>query len=254
RGSTLHITGETGSGKELAARRFHETGPRPDGKFIAVNCATIPAALAERLLFGARKGAYSGADTDTEGYVQAAHGGSLFLDEVAELELAVQAKLLRVLETREVVPLGGSHGKKVDVRFCSATHGGLRARVADGRFREDLFFRIGRPEVRLPPLRERAEEIPWLVQAALEGATAHVSLVERALACAGRGNTRELALETREAARPAASEAGAEVQARPLASALPLLPSEPTSDTQRTRAVMPTREALVAALEQNGGN
>jgi transcriptional regulator with GAF, ATPase, and Fis domain len=255
RGHTLHITGETGSGKELAARRFHAAGPRPDGAFIAVNCATIPAALAERLLFGARKGAYSGADADTEGYVQAAHGGSLFLDEVAELEPAVQAKLLRVLETREVVPLGGAQGRKVDVRLISATHGGLRARVTDGRFREDLYFRIGRPEVRLPPLRERAEEIPWLVQVALDGGTAHVSLVERALAAAWPGNVRELVLEIREAARRASGEGTSEVQARHLDPDLPLLPSEPQApEAQRPKAAVPAREELVAALEANAGN
>src|SRR5262249_55632284 len=120
--ANLHLTGETGAGKELAARHFHRSGPTPDGPFVAVNCATIPAAIAERLLFGARRGAYSGADSDSEGYLQAADGGTLFLDEVAELEAPVQAKLLRVLETREVLPLGATRPKKLDLRVCSATH------------------------------------------------------------------------------------------------------------------------------------
>src|SRR5205823_14554395 len=119
--------------------------------------------VAERLLFGAKKGAFSGATADVEGYVQAADGGTLFLDEIGELDLAVQAKLLRVLEAREVLPLGASRPRPVDLRLCSATHRDLRAAVADGSFRADLFFRVGQPEVALPPLRERPEEIPFLV-------------------------------------------------------------------------------------------
>jgi transcriptional regulator of acetoin/glycerol metabolism len=244
RGPTLHIKGETGSGKELAARRFHQAGPRRGGRFVAVNCAAIPAAVAERLLFGARKGAYSGADADSDGHVQAADGGTLFLDEIAELEPAVQAKLLRVLESREVTPLGGARPHKVELQVCSASHGGLQDLVAGGRFREDLYFRVGRPEVRLPPLRERAEEIPWLIQTTLgTEARAHVSLVERALAEPWPGNVRELQLELREAARRAAADRSAEVEARHLE-----LVASPEVEPAATR------ESLAAALAAHDGN
>src|SRR5207302_10793306 len=134
-GDSVHIVGESGSGKELAAQAFHRLGPRKDGPFVAVNCASIQPGVAERLLFGAKRGAYSGA-IDAEGYLQAAHGGTLFLDEIAELEPAVQAKLLRTLETGEVLPLGAARPRTVDVRVVSATHKVLRVEVGAGRFRE----------------------------------------------------------------------------------------------------------------------
>jgi hypothetical protein len=133
-GAVVHLHGETGAGKELAARHFHESGPRRRGPFVSANCATLPTALAERLLFGARRGAYSGADSDSEGFIQAADGGTLFLDEIGELDLSVQAKLLRVLETREVVALGATRGKKVDFGLVSATHADLKRRVANAHF------------------------------------------------------------------------------------------------------------------------
>jgi transcriptional regulator with PAS, ATPase and Fis domain len=202
-GLVLHMTGETGAGKEVAARWFHEASARARGPFVAVNCAAVPAALAERLLFGARRGAYSGADADADGYVQAADTGTLFLDEVGELEPSTQAKLLRVLETREVLPLGASKARRVQLGLVSATHADLRAAVADGRFRADLYFRIGRPAVALPALRDRREEIPWLLAQALAGEKtegADASLVETALLRSWPGNARELLVETRSAA------------------------------------------------------
>ncbi len=209
-GGSLLIDGGSGSGKELAAQAFHAaTGSsRP---LVAVNCATIQKELAERVLFGARRGAYTGAVADTTGLVQAADGGTLFLDEIAELDLGVQAKLLRVLETKGVTPLGALSPTLVDLRFCAATHKNLRAEVAAGRFREDLFFRIARPSVRLPPLRERRDEIPWLVERALAaphaaGAmTATVELVEACLVRRWPGNVRELLSEVRTAALTAAT-------------------------------------------------
>jgi hypothetical protein len=150
-GSNVFVCGPSGAGKELAAAAFHRFahGERARAPFVAVNCATIPQGLAEGLLFGAKKGAYSGASQDTDGYFLSADGGTLFLDELAELDLAVQAKLLRVLETREVVPLGATQGKPVHLHVCAATLRDLRAEVEAGRFREDLYYRIGRPEVRL---------------------------------------------------------------------------------------------------------
>ncbi len=210
---SLHITGETGTGKELAARSFHAFGPSPNGPFVAVNCATIPEGVADRLLFGAKKGAFSGATSDVGGYVQEADGGTLFLDEIGELDPAVQAKLLRFLETREVLPLGESRAKKVDVRVCSATHHDLRKVVRAGKFREDLLYRIARPHVSLPPLRERIEDIPQLIDRKLRSINArliaHVSLVETCLLRPWPGNVRELAMELQEAA--AAAMLGSEV-------------------------------------------
>jgi transcriptional regulator with GAF, ATPase, and Fis domain len=259
RRDNLHITGETGAGKELAARHFHRAGPAREGPFVAVNCATIPTAIAERLLFGARRGAYSGADTNSEGYLQAATGGTLFLDEVAELEPAVQAKLLRVLETREVLQLGATRPTRIDLRICSATHGGLQARVSEGRFREDLYFRLGRPEVRVLPLRERAEEIPYLINLALAGATAHVSLIERALSHTWPGNVREILGEMKEAARRASKLGSALVEARHLDESSTLVPTEEVApdDAPRHRGPPvepPPREVLQAALDENQGN
>jgi transcriptional regulator with PAS, ATPase and Fis domain len=220
-GQTLLLRGESGTGKELAARHMHEAcfGAGARAPFIAVNCAAIPEGLAERLLFGARRGAYSGA-SDAHGYVAAADGGSLFLDEIAELDLPVQAKLLRVLETREVLPLGDARPRPVNIRVCAATHANLRQRVAEGRFRQDLYYRLGRPEVILPSLSERLDELPWLIEAELGRASpplrACVDLVE---ACALRpwpGNVRELLGELRTVCRRAEDEGSEVVEARHL--------------------------------------
>jgi transcriptional regulator with PAS, ATPase and Fis domain len=259
----LHVMGESGSGKEHAARRFHASTARPKGPFVAVNCASIPVALADRLLFGAKRGAFSGADADVDGHVQAADGGTLFLDEIAELDLPVQSKLLRLVENREVVPLGGARARKVDLRICTATHGDLRVRVVEGSFREDLFFRLGRPSVTLPALRERAEDIPWLVQAALEGGKPpHVSLVELALARPWPGNVRELLLEVGEAARAASLEECDAVEARHCAAGAGLRAEEASGgegegEGERKsprRSEPPTTAEMLEALRANAGN
>lgn len=276
--AVVHVTGETGSGKELAARRFHESGPRASGPFVAVNCATIPAALAERLLFGAKKGAFSGADADAEGYLAAADRGTLFLDEVEELELGVQAKLLRALETKEILALGATKPRRVDLGVVSATHGDLRDRVAEGRFRQDLFFRLGRPAVRLPALRERREDIPAIIARCLQqegAAPAHSSLVEAAMLRPWPGNVRELLLEIREAARAARvrgaskvevedlpAEAGTVREVRLASVADQAAPSSPPSEADpgqppwapRPSRAAPDKETLVRALEASGGN
>ncbi len=269
-GFTLHIHGESGTGKEGVARAFHERGPRASGPFVAVNCAAIPQGLAERLLFGARRGAFSGAD-DAEGYLQAADGGTLFLDEVAELELGVQAKLLRALETREVLPLGSSKPRKVDLRVCSAGNKDLRAQVASGRMREDLYFRLGRPEVGLPPVRRRPEELPFLVERFVEelGAhlSVHVSFHEACLLRAWPGNVRELRVEVRSAVQEALLHEAARIEARhlgPNAGAVfgppPGAPSAvaPSTTEQAPPRGKPLDEAersrLEAALRANQGN
>ena len=251
-GTTLHLRGESGSGKELAARAFHALGPGARGNFVPVNCAAIPEALAERLLFGARRGAFSGAAADADGYVQGAHGGTLFLDEIAELDLAVQAKLLRVLEAREVTPLGASLPVPVDMRVCTATHKDLRAEVAARRLREDLYFRIARPEVAIPPLRERLEEIPWIIGRAVAltapGLPAHVSLVEACLLRRWPGNVRELVAEIGAATQQALAEGSPDVKERHLApKAGRAFEGEPTPPVTMGGTPIPPAEAILAA-------
>lgn len=217
-GRAVHLTGETGSGKEVAARHFHASGPQAAGPLVAINCAAIPANLAERLLFGAKRGAFSGADADVDGYLQSADGGTLFLDEVGELDIAVQAKLLRALETKEVLPLGAARARRVDFALCTATLASLADRVERGRFRADLYFRIGRPTVEILPLRERREEIPWLIAHALRGKPVRpsASFVEEALLRPWPGNVRELLGAARSAAEAAEAEGSASFRARHL--------------------------------------
>jgi len=246
-GEVLHITGETGTGKELAARHFHDASERAKAPFVAVNCATIPPSLAERLLFGARRGAYSGADRDVDGYFQTADGGTLFLDEIGELSLEVQSKLLRVLETREVVPLGAVRGQKVRLGIVSATHTDLRDAVARRTFRDDLYFRLARPAVRVPPLRERLEELPFLVESVVRAAPpigAKVSLVETALRRAWPGNVRELLAELGSAKSRAQAAGRTEVGASQLAPAAGTVPAVATDSTTPPAAAAESDEPL----------
>ena len=166
--STILVTGETGSGKEVVARAIHHNSPRRNHRFVALNCSAIPEALLEAELFGHVRGAFTGAVGNRQGRIEQAHKGSLFLDEVGTMSPALQMKLLRVLQEREFERVGDSHTVKVDVRVIAATNSDLAAMVADGSFREDLFYRLNVIPVRLPPLRERKEDIPLLVQHFLE--------------------------------------------------------------------------------------
>jgi two-component system response regulator PilR (NtrC family) len=163
----VHIYGESGTGKELVARLVHASGSRRDGPFIAVNCGAIPTELMESELFGHKRGSFTGAVADKKGLVQSAEGGTLFLDEVADLPLHMQVKLLRVVQEKTVRPVGESREETVDVRILSATHKNLADLVADGRFREDLYYRINVIELRVPSLRERTGDIPELSQTIL---------------------------------------------------------------------------------------
>lgn len=166
--STVLVCGESGTGKELVTRAIHNLSPFASGPFVAVNCSAIPKELVESQLFGHEKGAFTGAVTARKGVFEAADGGSLFLDEIGELPAAAQAKLLRVLEDRRVVRLGSNEPLEVNVRLLAATNVDLQAEAAEGRFRLDLFYRLNVLSIALPPLRQRREDIPMLVNAFLD--------------------------------------------------------------------------------------
>ena len=194
----IYISGESGSGKELAARLIHARSSRASGPFVPVNCGAIPENLMESEFFGYRKGAFTGADSDRDGFFQAASGGTLFLDEVADLPLAMQVKLLRAIQEKRVRKIGAAAEEPVDVRIICATHRNLRDCVDQGLFRQDLFYRLNVIELRMPSLRERMEDLPDLVADLLrkihgEGAPQFSEGALRALAAYPfPGNVREL--------------------------------------------------------------
>jgi len=197
----VYISGESGSGKELVARSIHERGPRAERAFVPVNCGAIPSELMESEFFGHRKGSFSGATEDKPGLFQAANGGSLFLDEVADLPLAMQVKLLRAIQEKAIRTVGGQSEVVVDVRILCATHKDLAAEVAAGRFRQDLYYRLNVIELRVPALRERREDIAQLADAVLKRlasgsglppATLSTAAMDRLKTYRFPGNVREL--------------------------------------------------------------
>ncbi|MGL4550117.1 MAG: sigma-54-dependent transcriptional regulator [Gemmataceae bacterium] len=199
--STVLIAGESGTGKELVARAIHDQSGETGGRFLAVNCAAIPHDLLENQLFGHRRGAFTGADRDSAGVFVHAGRGTVFLDEVGEMALATQAKLLRAIEAKEVMPVGANEPVKVEARILAATNKDLMKEVEGGRFREDLYYRLNVVTVRLPALRERREDIPAIVEHLLgrhaESLGKRVAGVtheamQRLMACRWRGNVREL--------------------------------------------------------------
>ena len=258
---TLLVHGESGSGKELIARLYHAEGPRADGPFVAVNCAAIPEGVAERLLFGSRKGAFSGA-TDAVGYLQSAHGGTLFLDEIADLDPAVQAKLLRALETREVMPVGATAPVEIDAGIVAASHRELRSAVSAKSFREDLYYRLARAVVHIPPLRARKLDIARLVVREIASVdrslAAHARLIETCCVRPWPGNVRELRAAIHQAAS-AARDAGRDTvrpEDLPDRAGMPLPDVTATAKESPKAAATPTsidKAAVVAALEAAGG-
>jgi len=204
------VSGESGTGKELVARETHTRSGR-FGPFLPVNCAALPESLFEAELFGARKGAFTGAVADRQGLFQAAHQGTLFLDEIGELPLPLQAKLLRVVEQHEVIPLGAQQPIFVDARLVVASNRDLAREVEQGNFREDLYHRLAGAVIHIPPLRERIEDIPLLVHHVLgrcgaAGVQASALFMERLLLHGWPGNVRELDRVVREALARSASE------------------------------------------------
>lgn len=192
----IYISGESGSGKELAARLIHGQSARANNPFVPVNCGAIPENLMESEFFGYRKGAFTGADSERDGFFQAASGGTLFLDEVADLPLAMQVKLLRAIQEKRVRKVGSTQEEPVDVRIICATHRNLRECVEKGSFRQDLYYRLNVIELKMPPLRERREDLPSLVDTILDRIGGPASLSKGALTALEHypfpGNVREL--------------------------------------------------------------
>ena len=261
------ITGETGTGKELIALALHAHSRRAQGPFIPVNCAALPEALAESELFGHERGAFSGATTAKAGFFEAAAGGMLFLDEIGELSLPLQAKLLRAAETHQIVRLGDSRSVAVDVRVIAATHRDLAAEVRAGRFREDLYFRLCAARVALPALRSRPREIPLLARTFLARACAALGLETPAISAAAMaqlsahawpGNVREL---RNVMAALGALHEGPIIEEIPLGEGREAAPEQPrpaqqrkgfaTSIGEEIRAL--ERARMIEALEASGG-
>jgi DNA-binding NtrC family response regulator len=253
---TALVTGETGTGKELVARALHKLGPRKDRRFVTVNCSAVVETLFESELFGHVRGAFTGATDNKPGLFEAADGGTLFLDEVGELPLSVQAKLLRVLELGEMNRVGSLDARRVNVHVIAATNRDLRVEVAAGRFRSDLYYRLNIVEVKLPPLRARREDIPYLtasfVQAASErlrkpfaGLTAGA---ERLLATASwDGNIRELRNVIERACILADSDV---ISERELSSSMPSLPDTFPAAVAPSGADGPDETELLTTVER----
>src|SRR5882757_5799774 len=247
---TVMITGESGTGKELVARALHDFGKRRSGPFVAINMAAIPRELIESELFGHEKGAFTGATTRSMGRFEQAHGGTLFLDEIGDMPIDAQTRLLRVLQEGEFTAVGGRVPIRADVRIVAATHNDLRQLIRQGLFREDLFYRINVVPIRLPPLRERTEDIPALARhflalagaEGLPGKTLDQAALERLKTYRWPGNVRELEnLVRRLTALYAQEVIGGDVIESVLAEAM--LPGEP--------ATAPANEGLSAAVERH---
>jgi DNA-binding NtrC family response regulator len=266
--SNVLVCGENGTGKELVARTIHQRGPWRDRPFLAVNCGALSETLLESQLFGHRRGAFTGAIEDHEGVFQAANGGTLFLDEVTEIPLPLQVKFLRAIQEREVTPLGSTRSVKVDVRLIAAANRDVEEAVRQGWFRSDLYYRLNVVTIHLPPLRERREDIPLLVEHFVERFSRDYGVepkrVTRAamdclLAYSWPGNIRELQNTIERAfALSRAPEIDLEdlpVKIRRPSGVEPLSPAEPANDGEEILPLAELeRRAIVAALARTGGN
>ncbi len=274
------VRGESGTGKELVARAIHACSHRAEGPFVAVNCSAIPESLLEAEFFGAKKGSYTGATQDREGYFQAARSGTLFLDEIGDLPVAMQSKLLRAIQERQVRALGSTQEDAVDVRIVSATHKDLVADVHAGRFRQDLYYRLNVIEILVPPLRDRREDLPSLCEALLariaqdSGMPPPVlspSVIEQLCAHPLGGNVRELEnllhravalsdgeeLQVDFAPTLSVPKAAGEPEVAPVGSvAAPPAAPAPTAVPSDLQAYLDQqeREILVKALQDSGFN
>jgi DNA-binding NtrC family response regulator len=261
--SSVLIFGESGTGKELVARELHRLGANPKGPFVAINSAALPHELVESELFGHERGAFTGANATRKGAFETAHGGTLFLDEIGDLPPAAQAKLLRVLEDRKVTRVGASKAIEVNTRVVAATHRDLEKEVGEGRFREDLFYRLNVHVLRVPPLRERLSDIPALVEHLLAATTQRFGMKAKTMSPEAlqalmaydwrRNNIRELRnVIERLVIATDGDEIGtgaipAEIRRTPNA-------SRRTSDDARTyeeQKAEAERQIIVAALERN---
>src|SRR5215475_5667367 len=265
--STILITGETGTGKELAARAIHHNSARRANRFVALNCSAIPETLLEAELFGHVRGAFTGAVGTRQGRLEQAHKGTLFLDEVGTMSTALQAKLLRVLQEREFERVGDSHTVKIDVRVIAATHSDLAKMVAEGSFREDLFYRLNVIPIQLPPLRERRDDIPLLVTHFLEkfspGTVMRVSqpAMRALMAYSWPGNVRQLenALERAVALSAGRNEIDItdlpqEIQALPQTAAMPSVDFPEGGLDLPAYLSSIERDLIRRSLERTGGN
>ena len=257
--TTVLIEGETGTGKEVAAQALHDAGPRAGGPFVVLDCGALAPTLVAAELFGHERGAYSGAAEPRAGLLEQAHGGTLFCDEIGELPLEVQPLFLRALERKSVRRLGGSRERACDVRVVAATHRNLSEEARLGHFRRDLYYRLAVARVRLPPLRERPEDLPVLAQtfAAEQGAPLEPELLVLLAAYGWPGNVRELRnVIARLAARPGEREGlfGTGELVRPEDPILDGVALRPLGEARERAGQAFERRYLLAALERAGGN
>jgi DNA-binding NtrC family response regulator len=252
---TVLITGESGTGKELVARAIHVGSPRSAAMFLPYNCTTTTRELADSQLFGHRRGSFTGAVTDQPGLVRSAAAGTLFLDEIGDLPLDVQPKLLRFLEQGEIMPVGETRPQRVDVRVIAATNADLEQRVVEGKFREDLYYRLSVIRIRVPPLRERREEVPHLASYFLREACERLGKPDVELSSAvldqfahylWPGNVRQLRNEIQRAV--ALSVAGGAVTVEHLSPEISQLESPDAHSLRPRRAAQAV--SLAAAVEQ----